>query len=616
VDEPRSFYHADGNGNITYMLNSSQSKVAEYRYDPFGNTVSQSGTLAEANVYRFSSKGIHVNSGMYFVANCPTTVVDSHVFPTLALCVNEKAIRAFGVFTFLLLLLLPLRAAADGKVFPPAAFPANVTIPDQRALIHFTNGTERLVIETRFTGSGTNFAWVVPLPNQPLIEEASTGLFPTLQYLFQPEVRHTIPRLYMAILSGVVLVWLLSRRVVRSPIMVAVLFLLCGLLASLLLPALAKGKAGGTDSGSPGVSILERKLVGVFETTTISSRDPAALQSWLRENGFVVSTNSGPVIASYVKDGWVFVAAKVRRDRDIAETATTHPLSFTFKTEKPVYPMRLTGVDNGPVQVELYVFGPSRAKARYFKTERCTRPGYPLMVPDRTPDFRIRSPASPNIVHPLLRNWVDGSPAATKLSARLTPQQMRQDVWIEWITFAEKKHTLYSHKGAATLAGNWAAGMLAMGMGVIWIRRAKTGSPQVLKRAGNLVLASLALGGAIFLALPKVDVRLTRWPGMQTINNLRHLSSLASGVEPATRGEVLAEINGFIASERAISSGEPARRWFENRLLGGLIREEDSPGNFILREHAGELQFVAYDAQGGESVMMVMPLRAEEDRKR
>src|SRR6185295_6775634 len=59
-------YQADGNGNITYMLNSTQSKVAEYRYDPFGNTNSSSGTLAAANVYRFSSKEIHVNSGMYY----------------------------------------------------------------------------------------------------------------------------------------------------------------------------------------------------------------------------------------------------------------------------------------------------------------------------------------------------------------------------------------------------------------------------------------------------------------------------------------------------------------------------------------------------------------------
>lgn len=28
-------------------------------------------------------------------------------------------------------------------------------LPDQRALIHFTDGAERLVIETRFTGQGT-----------------------------------------------------------------------------------------------------------------------------------------------------------------------------------------------------------------------------------------------------------------------------------------------------------------------------------------------------------------------------------------------------------------------------------------------------------------------------
>jgi RHS repeat-associated protein len=61
-----NYYFADGNGNITYMLNSSQSMVASYRYDPFGNTISSSGTLASANVYRFSSKEIHANSGMYY----------------------------------------------------------------------------------------------------------------------------------------------------------------------------------------------------------------------------------------------------------------------------------------------------------------------------------------------------------------------------------------------------------------------------------------------------------------------------------------------------------------------------------------------------------------------
>ena len=52
----------------------------------------------------------------------------------------------------LLLLILPLAAFADGAVFHPTAIPAPVTIPDQRALIQYSNGVERLVIETRFSG--------------------------------------------------------------------------------------------------------------------------------------------------------------------------------------------------------------------------------------------------------------------------------------------------------------------------------------------------------------------------------------------------------------------------------------------------------------------------------
>ncbi len=59
-------YHADGNGNITYLVNSSQTVAASYRYDPFGNTLSSSGSLAGANVYRFSSKEFHATSSLYY----------------------------------------------------------------------------------------------------------------------------------------------------------------------------------------------------------------------------------------------------------------------------------------------------------------------------------------------------------------------------------------------------------------------------------------------------------------------------------------------------------------------------------------------------------------------
>jgi YD repeat-containing protein len=57
-----NFYHADGGGNVTYLVNSSQGLAASYRYDPYGNLLASSGPLTSANVYRFSSKELVICS--------------------------------------------------------------------------------------------------------------------------------------------------------------------------------------------------------------------------------------------------------------------------------------------------------------------------------------------------------------------------------------------------------------------------------------------------------------------------------------------------------------------------------------------------------------------------
>jgi RHS repeat-associated protein len=60
------YYHADGNGNITYLVNSSQTLGASYKYNPFGGTISSSGVYAGANRYRFSSKEVNPSNGTYY----------------------------------------------------------------------------------------------------------------------------------------------------------------------------------------------------------------------------------------------------------------------------------------------------------------------------------------------------------------------------------------------------------------------------------------------------------------------------------------------------------------------------------------------------------------------
>jgi len=60
-----SYFHADGNGNVTMLISTNQQMAARYLFDPFGNTLAASGPKALVNRYRFSSKPIHELSGMY-----------------------------------------------------------------------------------------------------------------------------------------------------------------------------------------------------------------------------------------------------------------------------------------------------------------------------------------------------------------------------------------------------------------------------------------------------------------------------------------------------------------------------------------------------------------------
>jgi len=59
-------YHADGNGNVTALVDSAQASAASYRYNPYGGLLGSSGGMAGANVYRFSSKEWFQSLGLYY----------------------------------------------------------------------------------------------------------------------------------------------------------------------------------------------------------------------------------------------------------------------------------------------------------------------------------------------------------------------------------------------------------------------------------------------------------------------------------------------------------------------------------------------------------------------
>ena len=351
-------------------------------------------------------------------------------------------------------------------------------------------------------------------------------------------------------------------------------------------------------------------LAGEPETATISSPDADALMKWLQKNGFKVAPGITPVISDYVKEGWIFVAAKVRRDASAPSTAQVHPLAFTFKNSDAVYPLRLTGVGNDSCRIDLYVFGPNRAIIANFKVERCEQPVYPAGSSGQN----FRPNETLRIRHPGLKKFVEEAPVATKLSGTLTAADMQKDAYVAWAPFSRERQTFYSFSGAGTIAANGVASLLLfgwLGVGFIaWMRNA----PEVVswRRHTMVVVASLVCGAATFLVLPKVKVSLVRLPGHRNYEAHQQIAKLTRfGVEEMTERNQKPPIASaeWLRMYVRTNLASDTNLWHKNYLMGGLVREEDSPGNYTIRQTEEDFEYIWYDIDGAPQIVLLSERR-------
>ncbi len=85
-----------------------------------------------------------------------------------------------GVVIALALLLAPTAVWADGGFFPPQH---PMEEPEQMALLSWQDGQETMLLQVSFAGQDPDFAWLVPLPAEPQVEEGPFGVFSDLQTL-------------------------------------------------------------------------------------------------------------------------------------------------------------------------------------------------------------------------------------------------------------------------------------------------------------------------------------------------------------------------------------------------------------------------------------------------
>jgi len=65
ADVKTVYYYYDANGNVTDLVNPDGSSAAHYEFDPYGNIISSTGTEAENNKFRFSTKYWDDEVGLY-----------------------------------------------------------------------------------------------------------------------------------------------------------------------------------------------------------------------------------------------------------------------------------------------------------------------------------------------------------------------------------------------------------------------------------------------------------------------------------------------------------------------------------------------------------------------
>lgn len=284
-------------------------------------------------------------------------------------------------------------ACADGLVVKPRNYKGSLEEGAQEAIIIFHGSDqpgeaiEDMILKIEVIGDAPNFAWVIPFPNEPKIEKEDAKLF---QELFQ---------------------YVESRNQYDSK---------------------PKSKAFGggikaANDAAEKVEVLAEKTVGEFDIAVVRERDAGGLNPWLKENGYQELENAEETLTFYRDKGYVFACIKVSSEvLESERSVESHPLRFRFKTggrDGVYFPMKMTGLQTEPFDVNLYVF------YRFWLNDKLSQFGYEHRGFTR----RYRDWDSPKCVanggktyslpssDPFLASYTRKLPTVTKLFQKLHP---------------------------------------------------------------------------------------------------------------------------------------------------------------------------------------------------
>lgn len=457
-------------------------------------------------------------------------------------------------------------AGADGKFFArPLVEEPSIAL--QRGLIAWRDGVETLIVQSVVEGGGEEMGWIVPLPAPPTaIESCHPKTLERLAELATPLVRTSARReltlaLMLFVMALAVLIQTVRRpKESRSDWRLRLLFYAAaGSFVLALTPTLASSSGRGAQ-----VKVMQSVAAGAYDVDVIRGDSATAVEHWLTTNGFACPPAVRPTLDAYVAQHWCFAAAKVRRPGNGA--IEHHPLRFTFPAERAVYPMRLTGVNQSSVTLDLFVIGKQQAATGSLTPwlVQTFKKSTPRIFDDYEVTagrcFRAAVSWMPIGVSDVADLMWDGC-VLTRLHGTLRGRVLADDLAVGWQpakSFVNKLHSTTSAAQFATAAG---AVVLAGGLLLVAIRVRRGGwNARTVSCRGLIPVALLgaAASAGCWLCIPAVKVaeRSVGWfwnPAADIYE--RVLSDMAnSGGVASFESEFAARIDKELNRDEAIGS--------------------------------------------------------------
>ena len=116
------------------------------------------------------------------------------------------------------------------------------------------------------------------------------------------------------------------------------------------------------------VDVLHQATVGPYETVTLSTKKPGALDKWLADHGYKVPDGIQPVLNAYVKEGFDFIALKLIPGKTVS---AMRPVRVVSPGAGFALPLRMVGAGTGATTaIKLFVIGEGRYQTKNFANAR------------------------------------------------------------------------------------------------------------------------------------------------------------------------------------------------------------------------------------------------------